>query len=170
MKSSPRTAGLIKLPNYPGNTCFGCGPSNDRGLHMEFYADRQRVLSYLMIPEHLCGWNSIAHGGAVSTILDEIMSWSAIYLARSVILTKSMSVDFLKPVRINDDIMAEGVISRSISEREVEIAGAIYNSSNEICAKSLGLFALFPSDVLHRKGILAEDMIDFLESIIKMNK
>ena len=69
----------IKLPNTDINLCFGCGPDNKSGLQMEFFANSVTVYSNISVPEHLCGWSKIVHGGVVTTILDEIMSWSAFY-------------------------------------------------------------------------------------------
>jgi len=56
------------------------------------------VFSWLKVPDHLFGWDNLVHGGILSTILGEIMSWSALYLLKEMILTKSMTVAFVKPV------------------------------------------------------------------------
>jgi acyl-coenzyme A thioesterase PaaI-like protein len=51
---------------------------------------------FLTVPEHLCGWSKMVHGGVVTTILDEIMSWSALYLLKKVIVTRTMTIEFIK--------------------------------------------------------------------------
>ncbi len=58
--------------------CFGCSQKNPHGLKMRFYTDDTALYSWLNVPTHLCGWDGIVHGGVLSTILDEIMGWSAI--------------------------------------------------------------------------------------------
>ena len=76
---------LIYLPKKSGDhNCFGCGPGNDAGLKMEFYTNRDRssVYAWLTIPDHVCGWGSVVHGGIVTTILDEAMGWAAATLTR----------------------------------------------------------------------------------------
>jgi hypothetical protein len=45
---------------------------------MDFYYADNAVFSWVSAPEHLCGWNNLLHGGVIATILDEIMSWTAI--------------------------------------------------------------------------------------------
>ncbi len=61
---------------------------------MTFASDGEQLVSHLTVPEHLCGWDSIIHGGIVATIHDEMMSWTAIQLLHKMILTKSVTVDF----------------------------------------------------------------------------
>ena len=74
--------------------CFACGKNNPEGLHMEFYTDEKSVFSKLVIPETKRGWDQVVHGGILSTILDEIMAWTAIYFTGSFMLTKNMTVNF----------------------------------------------------------------------------
>jgi len=100
----------VPLPVQDDHRCFACGPANAAGLHMRFLAGEDRVVSRLTIPEHLRGWSNLAHGGVLSTILDEIMSWTAIHLLRRVILTKSMTVNFKKPVYVEKPVEAVGRI------------------------------------------------------------
>ena len=62
---------LKRLPNSGNHNCFGCSPVNPSGLQMKFYANEDKVFSEVTIPDHLCGWSNIAHGGVLTTILDE---------------------------------------------------------------------------------------------------
>ncbi|MBF0119957.1 MAG: PaaI family thioesterase [Desulfobacterales bacterium] len=137
--------------------CFGCGESNPCGLHMKFYSDDITVVSWLNVPENLCGWDKLVHGGIISTILDEIMSWTTIYLLKKVILTKSITVDFLKPVYINDNLAIEGKILEIKNDKEAIAEGNLYNQKGVLCAKSKGTFATFSIDVAKRLGILNND-------------
>ena len=69
---------LRALPNRPDHNCFGCSATNPSGLQMKFYTDEVLVFSWLTLPAHLSGWSNLVHGGVISTILDEIMSWTAL--------------------------------------------------------------------------------------------
>ncbi len=91
---------LRELPNSRNHNCFGCSPANPSGLQMKFLTDGEAVYSQLEVPEHLCGWSNIVHGGVLTTILDEIMSWSAIHLLKRIALTRTLTVEFLKPVPV----------------------------------------------------------------------
>jgi acyl-coenzyme A thioesterase PaaI-like protein len=84
-----------QLPNNRDHNCFGCSPVNSSGLQMTFYTNESAVYSNTTVPNHLCGWNNLVHGGVLTTIMDEIMSWAAIYLLKQVPMTKSITVDFL---------------------------------------------------------------------------
>ena len=72
-----------RVPKGDDHKCFGCSPANPHGLQMEFYhADDAVLHSWLVVPDHLRGWNDLVHGGVISTILDEIMSWTAISMLK----------------------------------------------------------------------------------------
>ncbi len=160
MNSAINTTTLQKLPNREDHMCFGCGPRNQSGLKMEFFTDGMRVVSTLVVPGHLCGWDTMVHGGVISTVLDEIMSWAAIHLLKRIILTKSMNVDFFRPVQILSEITAEGRVLESVSEREAILEGLLYNSKGELCARSRGCFALFTVESAKRLGVLNQETID----------
>ena len=54
-------------------TCFLCGRENDKGLKMTWYNDREKnqVIATVVVPEYLNSYPGVAHGGIVSTLLDE---------------------------------------------------------------------------------------------------
>jgi hypothetical protein len=64
-----------------------------------------------------------------STILDEIMSWAALYLLRRIILTESMTVEFIKPVIIGETMEAGGGVLELKGRRDAIIEGVITNSA-----------------------------------------
>lgn len=140
------------LPMPGNNPCFGCGSGNAVGLGMKFYSDGRSVASSLAVPDHLCGWRHVVHGGIVATIFDEIMGWTAIYLMKKVVLTKRLSVDFLKPTPVNQPLFVEGWVADRPDDRHVLIQAAIHTQDDEISARGEGLFTLFSlDDALSRK-------------------
>jgi uncharacterized protein (TIGR00369 family) len=132
---------------------------------MEFFTDGFSVVSWVTVPENLCGWDNLAHGGVISTILDEIMSWSAIRLLKRLILTKSMSVDFLKPVPIGMELTAVGRVRERVNDREAIVEGEIFNDSGEICARASGAVALFTMEFIKEKNLASQEQIDFFTSV-----
>jgi len=142
------------LPLIDNSSCFGCGPSNAMGLHMKFYSDGKSVVSSLTVPEHLCGWRNVVHGGIVCTILDEIMSWTTIYLLKKLVLTKRMTVNFLKPTLVNQPLFVEGWVAERPDERHALIKAAIHTPDDEISANSEGVFTLFSFDDAVSHGFL----------------
>jgi len=153
------------LPNSRNHNCFGCSPVNPSGLQMKFYPKDSSVFSQLKVPEHLGGWNQLVHGGVLSTILDEVMSWAAIYLLKRITLTKSMTVDFLKPVYIDYPLSAEGKVLEIKGRHEAVMEGILSNSEGTICARSTANFAIFSPAVAKRLGIANEEHLSWFERI-----
>ena len=140
--------------------CFGCSQKNPYGLKMRFYVDDTTIYSWPKVPDHLCGWDGIVHGGVLSTILDEIMSWSAIYNLHRVVMTKTMTVDFFKPVYTADSLRVEGRVIEQISEREVIVEGKIYKDDDLLCAQSRGTFAVFTAKAVKRMKIMPPEVLE----------
>ncbi len=158
----------VQLPNMDKNKCFGCGPGNDQGLKMEFYGNKDHVYSDVTVPEHMVGWHGVVHGGITSTMLDEIMSWAAIFLTRKFILTKNMTVTYHKPVMIGDALRAESRILEKNGDREIVMTGEIFNSRGELSASSKGVFAVFEIDYVRKMGIMRDSDLDDIENMINL--
>ncbi len=146
--------------------CFGCSQQNPHGLKMRFYTDDKALYSWLSVPPHLCGWNGIVHGGVLSTMLDEIMGWSAIYSLRHIVMTKTMTIDFLKPVYINDELRVEGRVIERTSEREVIIEGKIYTEDDVLCAQTRGIFAVFTAKAVKKMKIMPPESLKELDEFL----
>lgn len=144
------------LPVRDNHGCFACGPANPAGLKMRFYANRDSVVSWLTVPAHLRGWSTLVHGGVISTILDEIMSWTALHLIKSVIVTKSMTIEFKKPVHVGQKLRAEGQIAAIQGDREAHLEGFLYGEDGTLCARASGAFALLKPKVALKLGIVDE--------------
>jgi acyl-coenzyme A thioesterase PaaI-like protein len=80
----------------------------------------------------------------VATILDEIMTWAAIYFKKKFVFAKSMNVNYLKPICTDNEIRAEGKILERLSERKVIMEGCVY-SNDDLCAQSTGEYVLIDS-------------------------
>ncbi len=160
--------GIKQLPNRGYHKCFGCGPANPSGLQMKFFSDDKSVFSWLKVPDHLIGWDNLVHGGVLSTILDEIMSWSAIYLFKKMILTKSMTVDFIKPVFKGMELKVEGSIFKNRSDKEAVMQGRIYNNEGVLCTKSKGILVLFEPKVAKRLNMMSAEALKDFEPILKV--
>jgi uncharacterized protein (TIGR00369 family) len=156
---------MKKIPNPGGHTCFGCSEENTSGLGMEFYSDGVTVVSTLAVPPHLCGWNDMAHGGVISTIMDEIMSWAAMRLLGRFILTKSITVDFIRPVIVKREVQAEGRVMDRVSDREALMEGLLYDGEGNLCARATGRFALFTGEDLAKKGLFDAEMLGKFDAV-----
>jgi len=163
-----RNPDLVEIPNSQTNRCFGCGPMNPSGLHLRFFSDGVSVVSWLTIPEHLCGWRNLIHGGIIATVLDEVMGRTVIWLLRRLGLTKSMQIDFLKPVYIGEKLKAMGGVLERNSDREVHVEGVLYNEAGDLCARSTAIFALFTPEYIRERGVSDDETLKWLEKLLEV--
>ena len=154
-----------RLPNSADHNCFGCSPINPSGLQMEFFAGHDTVVSNVTIPDHLCGWSNIAHGGVITTILDEIMSWAALHFLKRITMTKSMEIEFIKPVYIHSLLKAEGKVVAVTGQHDAAMAGILYNERGVACARSTAKFSIFSPKVAKRFGIADDASLKFFADV-----
>jgi len=154
-----------RLPNSGDHNCFGCSPVNQSGLQMKFYADDNSVYSDVTVPDHLCGWSNIAHGGVLTTILDEIMSWAALHFLKKITMTKTMEMEFIKPTYIDKPLKAEGRVQEVTGKHDAVLEGTIYNSKGDVCVKSTANFAIFSPKIAKRLGIADDASLKFFANV-----
>jgi uncharacterized protein (TIGR00369 family) len=157
----------IKIPKGDDHHCFGCSAANPHGLKMDFYYADNAVFSWVSAPEHLCGWNNLLHGGVIATILDEIMSWTAIYVLKKFILTKKMTVEFIKPLTVGTKLTAKGTVLEIVSDREAAVEGLLFDDRQRLCARSNGTYALFGADTAKKLKVVDEAAIRAFEPVFE---
>lgn len=160
---------LKKIKNVDGQTCFGCGETNPLGLQMEFLTDGQRVYSFVTVPKTMAGWDQTVHGGIISTMLDEIMGWTVIYLLKKIGVTKSMTVDFLKPLHVGKRLTVVGSIQEKQSDRQILVTGEVYSDDDTLCAKSTGNFAAMSAPAAVRLGVMSAEYMERFVPIMNQN-
>jgi len=155
------------LPGRGNDNCFACSPDNPSGLKMKFHTNGDSVCSWVTVPGHLSGWSNLVHGGVITTILDEIMGRSALHFVKRITLTKAISVEFLKPLYVGDELKAEGRLREIRSEREAVLESSLYNSKGELCAKGTGVFATFTAEALKKLRIIDEETLKGVARLIE---
>jgi len=160
---------LHPIVNLEGQTCFGCGADNPLGLHMDFRTDGQRIYSFVSIPPAMAGWDQTVHGGIISTMLDEIMGWSVIYLLGKIGVTKSMTVEFMKPVQVEKQLTVVGTIGEVVSERLVMVTGTLYSEADLVCARAQGTFATMSAQTAVRLGVMRSGYMQRFIPILQQN-
>ena len=80
--------------------CFGCGPHNPIGLHLQFWwQDDTYYTRYTPAREHQ-GWAGRTHGGMLSLVLDEMLSRAALERYGLDWVTAEMTVRLRKPAPV----------------------------------------------------------------------
>lgn len=123
------------LPNlWPGN-CFGCSPRNPHGLHLVFHRTERGARTSCTLPAHLCGFEGIAHGGVVATLLDEAAAWTLIAHAGRLGFTRAMNVTFHRPAPIGVPLRAEGVLE-ACDAKQARTRAEIHSEDGTLVAEA----------------------------------
>lgn len=92
-----RVEDAVLPPHYP--TCLGCGPDAEQGYHLEVRRDGdEMVAEHVFEPRH-SGAPGIAHGGAVATVVDDVLGF-LLYVVRVPGVTRKLEVEYLRPVLV----------------------------------------------------------------------
>jgi uncharacterized protein (TIGR00369 family) len=130
---------LTPFAHAAHNCCFGCGPANPTGLHLEFLlADDGSVVSLPVVADTFDGHPGYLHGGIIATLLDEAMSKAVRALGKPA-MTRKMEVDYLRPVPSGVPLRIEGRVVRS-EPRKHWAESRILNTEGTTLAQATGLF------------------------------
>lgn len=154
----------IDIPKPNGHHCFACGTDNPHGLHLHFYASGDSVCADLTLDRYRVGWEGIAHGGIISTLLDEIMSWTIIYFKQVFFVTRKMEVKYLKPLPVETPITVRGRLGKESAFPRIEVRGEIVQDEGSVLARSLGEFVQLSPE---RLSLIPEGMREEMESLFR---
>jgi acyl-coenzyme A thioesterase PaaI-like protein len=100
--------------------CFVCGKHNPDGLHLDFEPEGlSGVRTTYVIPERFQGFAGIAHGGILSTILDECMV-NTLWLRGITAVTARLEVRLRRPVSVGERVTFRAEVIRE-SARGFEV-------------------------------------------------
>lgn len=98
----------MSKPELQADTyCFACGKDNPFGLHMEFVDEGDDYVCRWHPQPHHQGWVKILHGGLVSTLLDEVMTWRLVSLGHNVV-TAEITVRLKAPTPLDQELTVRG--------------------------------------------------------------
>lgn len=127
------------------HNCFACGTLNAHGLGLVLHVEQGRSWTELTLERAFEGWEGIAHGGIVCTILDEVMAW-ALVGADNWGVTARMNVSFRRPVPVGRPIRAEGSVAR-MRRRIVETTASLVDQgTGEVLATATGTYVAADED------------------------
>ena len=158
------------LPTSSDHNCFACSPANKAGLQMAFFQNENAVYSRVTIPAHLGGWNHVTHGGVVSTILDETMSWAAMVLLKRLGFTQKISVEFMQTVAVGATMETESRVLEVRKNREAVVEGTLTDMEGKVCAVSRGTFRIFSPAVAKRLKIVDDKMLAWFYGLFDQTK
>ena len=154
----------IPIQKLQGHHCFACGTDNPIGLNMQFYRVGDMVCSDIVLERNHEGWENMAHGGIISTLLDEVMSWTVMVFKRTFLVTRKMDVKYIKPVPLGTPLTARGKILHDTEPPKITVRGEIVDAEKRLLVRSNGEFIMLPQEKLTSVSKdLKEEMMDMFE-------
>ena len=124
------------LPPHHSN-CMGCGPENAAGVGMRMRRDGDRVRGEVTLDRRQEGAPGYAHGGAVSTVLDDALGM-LLFILRRPAVTAKLEVNFRRPAYLERLFDVEAWVD-SIDGRKLHLAAEM-RDAGELVADGRALF------------------------------
>jgi len=155
----------INIQKPQGYHCFACGTANPIGLNLQFYRLGDAVYSEIALEKNHEGWENMAHGGIVSTLLDEVMSWAIMYFKKTFLVTRKMEVKYIRPVLIGTPLVIKGEVMDDSTPPKVKARAEIRDDEGNLLVRSLGEFIELSMEKLSSvpEGLKAE-MLSLFEN------
>lgn len=135
----------IQETYWPDGICFGCGPANDKGLHIRSFPKDGLVIARWRPEPHHHAFPNVLNGGIIGTLLDchsAATAWWALSNEGaeqgSNLVTAEYSIKLLRPTPVDRELTIFGEAVK-VEGRRVTVAGRI-ESDGETTVTSEGLF------------------------------
>lgn len=112
--------------------CFVCGRENPVGLKLSFQKGDGTAETDVVFPAFLQGWQDTVHGGALATVLDEVMVQAAMGQGITCV-TAEITVSYKKPATTGKPYRASG--------RVLESKGRITMAEGTLCDEAGTVYA-----------------------------
>ncbi len=89
------------------NRCFVCGQENPYGLQIkpDIISDGEQVRIECTPPTHFQGWADVIHGGILSTLLDEAITYVGIASFDGPAVTAQLEIRFKSPAHTGNKLI-----------------------------------------------------------------
>ncbi|MBR2352143.1 MAG: PaaI family thioesterase [Alistipes sp.] len=129
-----------------GYHCFGCDPTHDKGLRMEFYEDGDEVVSRWTPNGEYASWLDTVHGGVQATLLDELCGWVVLRKLQSGAVTSRLELRYRKPVHISAGPLTLRGTVKGQRRNIIDVEGRLYDGNGELCTEASCVYFLLPKD------------------------
>ncbi|HUT96743.1 MAG TPA: PaaI family thioesterase, partial [Dehalococcoidales bacterium] len=114
---------------------------NPIGLKLKFDWDGREVKAKFTPGQYHQGWAGLVHGGIMSCLLDEAMSYAALHSGINS-LTAKMQTRFKRPLPIDEPLTVTGSVTRK-TRRLVETKAEIKLADGTLVAESTATMYIF---------------------------
>lgn len=130
----------------PNSICFGCGPANDKGLHINSFPEGEEVVAEWHAAPHHEAFPGMLNGGIIGALLDCHSNWTAAYFlmkrddndSPECTVTADFHVRLLRPTPSSAAIHLRATVVESKDDRATVEAELVANE--KVCATCRGTF------------------------------
>ncbi len=130
----------------PKSICFGCGPANDKGLHIYSFPDGDKVVAEWRAEPHHQAFPGMLNGGIIGALLDCHSNWTAAYFMMKrdgkseapCTVTAEFHVKLLRPTPVDGPITLKAHVVDSNEDRATVEAELI--AGGKVCDTCRGVF------------------------------
>lgn len=135
----------------PGYSCFGCSPSNERGLRMRFSEDGEEIVCAWEPEPQFAGYGGILHGGIQATLHDEIASWVVFVKLSTAGFTERLEMDYSNPVRIDGGALTLRSRLEKLEGNKAFIRTSLFDGKGKLGSESLAIYFTLPQHIAKKR-------------------
>jgi acyl-coenzyme A thioesterase PaaI-like protein len=136
----------VEIRKPEGHRCFACGTDNPIGLNLQFYRLGDAVCTDITLGKYHEGWQDIAHGGIISTLLDEVMSWAVMYKKKTFLVTRKMDIKYVRNVSIGIPLTVAGQLVDDSAPPKIRAKAEIRDDEGRLLVRGNGEFVSLPEE------------------------
>jgi acyl-coenzyme A thioesterase PaaI-like protein len=117
--------------------CFGCGPANEKGLHIKSFVEGDEVVSRFVPEPHHHAFPGVLNGGIIGALLDCHANWAACHhlmksrgdAAPPCTVTADFQIALKRPTPMTEVLLRAKVVEsegdRAVVEATLEAGGKV---------------------------------------------
>ncbi len=130
----------------PHNTCFGCGPANEKGLRIRSFVEGAEVVAEWQPEPHHEAFPGMLNGGIIGSLLDCHSNWTAAHHLMKAAgadrppctVTADYAIRLKRPTPMDAPVRLVARVVESSADRAVVDAELI--AGGKVCATCRGTF------------------------------
>ena len=130
---------------HPNDVCFCCGDDNPMSLGLQVEAVAGAVVGRARLDQRHQGRPGVAHGGAIATLMDELLGAVAVDAERDrTAVTATLTIDYRAPLLLPQEVRLRAWCERT-SGRKLFLRGAM-SADERLVAEAHGIWVLVDDD------------------------
>jgi uncharacterized protein (TIGR00369 family) len=136
---------MQRLPNT--RSCYVCGVENPLGLRLGFSGDTTAAETRFSFRPEFAGFRDTVHGGALATVLDEVMVWAIGVAAGRFVYCAELTVRYVRPTPTAAEVVARGEVVENKRNRLFLARGELRDGAGQLLAEATGKYLPVPESV-----------------------